>query len=236
MPNRYSFYRTFFQFIPFILFLFGSAPLIAQDEANRRNPYIDQFLVGRINDAPLEQYEGSPYPVKQFESARVYLKDGSVSENWLRYNAYRDEMEFQKNEQTFEVVNKKDIDRIELGSVLYYCITLYDRENRPKMGYAQRAMGNDSLGLYLQKLVSFRPAKKHNIAGQGYTPDRFVPDQPRYHLIVPDRGSIPLSDRKKTFYEQLEQLSPDLAKMAKDQKIGANANGYREITTLLLAQ
>lgn len=208
--------------------------LTAQDQANRQNPYVDQFLIGRVNEPTLEKFEGSPYPVQTFEPATVYLKNGGTSDHQLRYNAFRDEMEFQKNGKTFEVINKKDIDHIQLGLTRYYCFPLSDREHQPKLGYGRRILGNDSLALYQQKLVGFRPAKRHMIAGQGYSPASYVKQQPRYFLRYPGQPTLLLSARKKLFYEQLEALAVGLSQIAKERRLGADEEGYRAITTLLL--
>ncbi len=205
----------------------------AQNETQNLNRFVDDFVTGRPVGS---QYEGTKLKSSpDFKESTIYLKNGKITTENLRYNAYLDEMEFQKSGIVYQVTNKRDIDSLELNGHLYECLLLLDRKDRPKMGYAFRLNGNDSLALYVQYLQSYEDPKQFPLAYAEDKPTGYVDDPPRYLLRYPGLGVIELSSVRKRFYEQLKLVSAETAQWARKSKLKTNETGYLQLLDYLIA-
>lgn len=60
-----------------------------------------------------DNISGTPYPSKNFASAKIGTSDQQIS---VRYNSYNDEVEFKKDDQILSLLKKPEYSRIEITS------------------------------------------------------------------------------------------------------------------------
>jgi len=74
------------------------------------------------NNLKISDIQGTPYLDGEFSPGKITTKDGTVyTEIPLRYNAYSDELEFQKDKDAYNIEPKTLIIRAEFGGAIFSC-------------------------------------------------------------------------------------------------------------------
>lgn len=148
-------------------------------------------LTGTLNYADVE---GTPYYTTDFIKGTVYLNNGDYASFPLRYDIFRDEIEFLKENKIFWVV-KKDIKYVRYGSEML--IPLFSVSDTSRQDY-----------FFLLEAGRYKLLKKARI---------------EYNPLVPPKGyseTIPARFRRISdeFYIQLEGTPVQKIKSGKDLK------------------
>jgi hypothetical protein len=137
------------------------------------------FLINQVKTLELRSLEsrnysdieGNPYYTKEFINSVIFLRDGNYLNQPLRYDMYRDEMEFNK-EGIIYWLRKKEIKYIRHGSDMIF-VSSEDGDTN-KLGFFFLKDEGRYL-LFLKKAVLFEPM----VPPKGYSetiPEKFSPD------------------------------------------------------------
>lgn len=209
-------------------------PLLAQvqQSSDVTNLVNDVFLNGKPGELPNGNYEGSPYPVEDFQTGEVHFKNGKNAVNRLRYDAARDEMQFKQGDEILVIIRLETVDRVEVGGRTYFPMPLLDQEGESKVGYLEKLVDGEA-ALYVQYPRVFKKAEEPASSYDQYKPNRFEAEKPKYFLKYPGRITIQLLDYKQGFYEQLATLSEEVEVLAKKNKIKPKEAGYEKLVNLI---
>ncbi|MBK6817786.1 MAG: hypothetical protein IPK94_09855 [Saprospiraceae bacterium] len=190
-----------------ILFLCSSLwlnSLSAQFDVIRGSDIEDYMLIkqqdpfGRQADDVL----GSPYLNDTFKVADVYTTKGIFKDVLVRYDVYRDWIEFLKNNQTFILDPSADLLKVDLHDQAWY-VQPYEEGGRLKLGFFKMLVG-DKVKLMVRKTVKFQDRKLAKALEAKGTPPQYVPGKDQYYLRVDTRPSELLYSAKK-----IADLLPD---------------------------
>ena len=131
------------------------------------------------NSLSYSDIEGTPYYTNEFIKSTVYLKNGNYASAPLRYDLYRDEMEFKLDNQVFWLT-KKDIKLIRYGNEMVF--TAPSISDTSKLGYFFiNDLGKNKL--FCKKGVTFLPF----IPPKGYAatvPNRFERNKDEFYIVL----------------------------------------------------
>ncbi len=155
---------------------------------------------------------GSPYQNKNFLPAKI---SGSLNENVsVRYNSYKDEIEFKKENEIFSLPKKAEYSRIEVISPRQV-IVLLDTTTESNGYFYEIAKGNTSLYKKIKtKFIDFVPAPN------GYASDKpanFKMLDPEYYIASKDKFLKPKN--QKEIIEQFPDKKESLTSFFKSNKI-----------------
>jgi len=153
-----------------IIFLISSCNSFGQKSAQRLykslNLY-DPAFVQKYNEMVVRKQmenditatvDGSPYFEQRFEKGNIITKDSTLySGILLRYNAYKDVMEFKKDSFAFEISNQFPVKQLSIKGVVYEK-KIFESNHTPKIGYFQRIIAG-AINLYAQNSISYIKAK-----------------------------------------------------------------------------
>ncbi|WP_294250916.1 hypothetical protein [uncultured Chryseobacterium sp.] len=155
---------------------------------------------------------GSPYQNKSFLPAKI---SGSPNENVsVRYNNYKDEIEFKKNDEIFSLPKKAEYSRIEVISTRQI-IVLLNISDETNGYFYELVKGNNSLYKKSKtKFIDFVPASN------GYTSDKpasFKTMDPEYYINIKNKFIKPKN--QKEIIEQFPDKKESLTSFFKSNKI-----------------
>ena len=99
-----------------------------------------------------EEVEGKPFVVETFLPANVKGYNGSFL---LRYNAYRDEMEFENENEINFLVKNDSLEIYFLNSKKHYKILEHNFNKERVKGYLVVVSENDKISLYKKEKIVF---------------------------------------------------------------------------------
>ena len=158
--------------------------------------YIDATGAGRINSSrvlnefsslrnknsrfnvPLEEIKGSMYYEEAFKEGTI-VREGSaiISGQFLRHNAFSDEIEIKTNQniasEDFVVLNKEEKISVEIGSISYLYRSFFPSKNKTQKGYLIPLVMGSPYRLYQQKIKEYREEQKASPGLGASIPARF---------------------------------------------------------------
>jgi hypothetical protein len=135
--------------------------------------------------------EGSPYYSDSYLESVVYFKDGNYASVPLRWDIFRDEMEFAKDNRIQWLI-KKNVNFIKFGNDTIFLAAVEADTAKPNYYLIK---DNDEIKLFYRKVAKFYPYVKP----QGYTnsvPDRFLPDHDIIFMKKGDQSPVRIITRK----------------------------------------
>jgi hypothetical protein len=124
--------------------------------------------IRNLTDKSYNEIEGSPYYTKDFIKSTIFFRDGNYSNQLLRYDMFRDEMEFNKEGKILWLI-RKDIKYIRYGTDMIF-VSSVDADTN-KLGYYILKDDGTYL-LFYKKTALYEPM----VPSKGYSepiPDRF---------------------------------------------------------------
>jgi len=130
-----------------------------------------------IKSPNYDEYVGSPYLNKNFELSEIYLKDKTAYKLPLRFNIYKNSMEYKIDNDIFEIANPELINKIVSDSSTFIYITIIG-----KGGYFDLLVsGKCSLvKRYVIKMNEAQPPKPY----QDAKPAEFSRLTDRFYLVL----------------------------------------------------
>jgi hypothetical protein len=128
---------------------------------------------------------GSPYLNKDLVLGQVIFKSGDTTAYYLRYDMYRDDMEYLINKSLYSVVNIPALDHIDLNGQRIVYKTYYDN-NRLSKGYLIQLV-IDQCSLYQKLQVKFEDAQPmQSMPFREATPAQFKSTPVKWYFTADD--------------------------------------------------
>lgn len=175
-------------------------------------------LTGNIHETTTyDEVSGSPYLFKEFTTSNVYFKSGNKPVEYLiNYNAYKDQVEFIENDNTYAIVNTNKVNKIEIDKQTFV-YSQYHNYNDIKEGYFVELV-SDYISLYRREIIITISTNKSAAYSDTDTKDnKFVKDKPLYYISVYGEPLRLIKNKKKL--RQLFFNHPALDEFMKKEKI-----------------
>lgn len=108
-----------------------------------------QSVFQEVND-----YEGSPYLNDDFLLGDVFINDGRYQNVLLRYNIYKDYIEFKKDSRSYILDPNKKVQKITIGSNVFV-VEEFPFRSQKKLGYLM-LLDSGKASLMMKHIVSYR--------------------------------------------------------------------------------
>lgn len=171
-----------------ISFLYQCVPVSGQGFLINQ---VKTLEIRNLTDKSYNDIEGSPYYTKDFIKSTIFFRDGNYSNQPLRYDMFRDEMEFNK-EGKILWLNRKDIKYIRYGTDMIFVSSL-DADTSKSGYYFLKDEGKYLL--FYKKTALYEPM----VQPKGYSetiPDRFKQGNDLVFIKLIGNPALKIRNRK----------------------------------------
>jgi hypothetical protein len=164
--------------------------------------------------AATETIKGSPYLNDQYVEGTITYANKSATVP-LRYNAFKDMMEYQQNGQAL-VLDARDIQRVQLGDDTFVACA-YDNSGKKKFGFFT-LLDSGEMVLLGKKSITYVPAMKGRALDGSDMPAQYKPGADTYYYTLGD-GTLKQVDNLKALLADLPENQSAVADYARKEKI-----------------
>ncbi|MGA0273390.1 MAG: hypothetical protein ACO3J1_03355 [Flavobacteriaceae bacterium] len=179
-----------------------------------------------------EDIRGSMYFDSKFKESIVLLLGAPIQEQiFLRYNAFKDEIEIGKSMEqlnTTEVLTKRTSVKVQIGDYLYIPFALDAKEN-DKLSYLIQIFSNKTHQLFLKKSKYFVDEKPAPSGIGGFLPARFEDKISIYYKSNKQEKPVEIKANKKSILNLFPNQEEELKKYLKKEDIK-----FKEVEDLIL--
>lgn len=172
-------------------------------------------------DTTVKDAEGSMYLDEQFLPCKIACYSGEIP--FIRYNAYKDEMEFKRNDQLFYLA-KNDTCALAFASKIYR-YAFYKEIEGETSGYLEilTEEPNTNYHLYKKNKVKLLPAEPATSSYKEDKPAQFAPEKAKYFI---NKGNtiVELPRKKKEVIAFFEGKNEAVEKYLKENKNALNSD------------
>lgn len=184
--------------IVIFLFIILTNSLNAQ---NMLNGLMDEYRFTKMREGTFSGYnlkmseiQGTPYLNLEFSTGKIVTnKETIYTDIPLRYNAYSDDLEFRKDNETYNINPKTIIKRAEFGGVIFACLQ-YDSGDKIKNGLFE-ILTEGKATLLVRYSVRFSD-KEEAKAYADPKPPRFEEVQKTHYIIIDGNPAKLISNKK----------------------------------------
>jgi hypothetical protein len=216
-----------FSYLVISIFLFFTHGVISAQNSDYYDPLIynidtriEHNVSGVSSNIDLSTVKGSPYENKNFQLGKaVNRTTGKPEDFYLRYNVYNDVIELKKSNASTDIgglIKSEDIYAI-INNREYHYKKYLDSKSKQKEGYFILLKKGKHSSLYLKKLKDFKDKVMPKDNFEKEKPATFTDDQTYY--LQKGNVLVHVASRKKKFLEQYPEISKDLGKYIKSEKI-----------------
>jgi len=181
-----------------------------------------------LNDLKMSDIQGTPYLNKEFSSGKIFTPEGTIYENiLLRYNAYSDDLEFQKGEDTYNIDPKTIIRRAEFGGTVFGCMK-YDYFDKIQNGLFE-ILTEGKATLLVKYTIKFLEKEKAQ-AFVDPKPARFEAPKKEYYIALSDLPAK-LITNKKSLLELFGNRKDEMESYISKNKLSIRADD--ELTKII---
>ena len=201
-----------------LLLLIGTGNLWGQQTIfQNRNAHNTLFGTSSMNkEVNLEkEAKGSHY----FQDSFLYAFVDDMEKPFkMRYNAFFDEMEFERDGVTY------DLDKEQYKSVNFddinkkYVLVNYQDGNENKRGFLVELVGSQKTSLFKSEKIIFVEGKKATSGFGVDTPSEYKPDKEKYFLKLADGSIVSAPGSKNKFFQLFQGKEKDIEKFMKENK------------------
>ncbi|WP_276370707.1 hypothetical protein [Chryseolinea sp. H1M3-3] len=200
-----------------VLYLFIGSPTLAQATTGRN---IDDHLLikdaQRALGAKEENIEGTPYLDDSFTQGEVYFAKGKPTVVPVRYNIYKDWVEYQQNNQTYILDPNERIKKIKLGERILI-VESFESRGKTKQGYFI-LIDSGKVMLLSKKTVTYRERTEAKALEAGATPAKYTQGPDRFFFKV-ENGQVQSVENVKSVIAALPNNHDELNRFVKEEKI-----------------
>jgi len=211
------FLLTFFQIIIFTLFCNGQSNTGFNDLMGKIH---QQKMISGLNNNDESQISGSPYLGKHFKSCLIIRTDQSkIRDMSLRFNVFRNTMEFKQKETILEIADPTLISRIVFDSCVFIYAP-YTAGSKIRLGYFQLITEGKYQLLKMYK-VDLKKSSNINDVGPTSVSNRFESLPPEYYLRY-GTGMAYLLNSQKGFIKAIQPISREVIDTIQQKKINVH--------------
>ncbi len=199
----------------------------AQTYVERSEELLSRLRLNRninaLEGVSYESIEGNPFVFRDFVPGAMVLRNGETYPLNLRYDIYKNEIQFRLEGKTevFAITNPEDIATLILDSLKFqnfgYSNSPDDKAAVGKAWFILKADGRCKLLIKKNmRLQDAQPAKPY----QDPKPAKFILQSDSYYLKLQDGNAIKVSN-KKDIFSILSDKSSELSKFIDSNKLNA---------------
>jgi hypothetical protein len=159
--------------------------------------------------------KGTPYLDESYINAEISFANNTKTVP-VRYNAYKDLMEYQQNGQALVLDPSTTIKKVSLGEQTYV-VEKYDADGKVMPGYFV-LLDTGKITLYARKGVKFVPARKGGAMDGSDQPAEFKRTPDTFYFKIGE-GTIQELKNIKTMIAALPDKREEMTQYAKKEKI-----------------
>ena len=179
-----------------------------------------QKMISGHNNNDESQISGSPYLGKHFKSCLIIRTDQSkIRDMSLRFNVFRNTMEFKQKETILEIADPTSINRIVFDSGVFIYAP-YTAASKIRLGYFQLLTEGKYQLLKMYK-VDFKEKSKINDVGPTSVSNRFESLPPDYYLRY-GTGMAYLLNSQKGLIKAIQPISQEVIDTIQQKKINVH--------------
>ncbi|MEN9336017.1 MAG: hypothetical protein RLZZ500_1004 [Bacteroidota bacterium] len=172
-------------------------------------------------DETKEQAEGSMYFDEQFMPCKITCFTGEIP--FIRYNAYKDEMEFKRNDQLFYLA-KNDTCAIAFATKVFR-YAFYTENEGETSGYLEilNEEPKANYSLYKKSKIKLQPAEPAINSYKEDKPAKFTPEKAKYFIKVGNQ-IVEFPKKKKDIIAFFEGKKEAVEKYLKENRNALNSD------------
>lgn len=183
-----------------------------QSNSSATTDFYSQYMVNKRSTDAYDDIEGSPYLNSKFLAGDIHYPQKNYSNINLRYNIYKDEFEFSKNNNSYVLSNADKITFLNVDNNKWVYLELPDLE----LSGFYNSIGNydDAVLLkkYNVKYISERPAQSY----KPYQKATFSEPEISYYLLFNKTKVVELYLSKRKSPKKLSDKKSELKKFLKE--------------------
>lgn len=199
-----------------ILSLFFITFTQAQQDLSLRRVMIEVEENNKREGQVLDRFtKGSPYLSNDFVPAVI---DGATPAS-IRYNAYRDQMEFIQDGQFYFLMAKANETEVnfDIGNQKYLYLD-YKDNGKDKIGYLKEIFA-DKIKLYKKETITFKAGKAAETSYDTKTNDTYHREKDTYFIKLEDRSIENFPKNKNKLTQQFPELKSQIDQYFKSNKV-----------------
>ncbi len=160
--------------------------------------------------------DGSPYLFEDWRNGSIYMNNGdTIVSIMLRYNVYKDEMQFQNEDKIYTIGSPENIARIILDNQTFVYLN-YEEEGKPKKGYFEvLSQGTTCL---LQRHFPTILAANFNVALNSGNKNDQLSLKKKFYLKK-EALVVEIDKKGKNYVSAFDLKGKDIQKFAKDNDL-----------------
>ena len=169
---------------------------------------------------------GSPYISEEFSKAHISVIDSIID---MRYNVYKDEMEFKKNSKTYYVPISDSLLIKFISTNEHYIYSSYKLNELTQKGYLLSLTKNKKNNLYLKKNIILVPFKEAINSYDQPKPAHYRKDSDAYLIGLVDGNIVEMPSKKKELLKMFPNKEKEIETFLK-----SNKTSFKEEKDLIL--
>ena len=178
--------------------------------------YAEKTLYGESG----ERIDGSPYLDDEFTTGDIYGKNGKYTGIVMRYNVYKDYIEFKQKDVVYILDPNPTVMRKATLGDMTLVLSTYESKAGPKHGLFI-LLDSGRLTMLEKRSVQYRPKQEPKAIETTGKPARYVKGPTEYYYQLGDGNALEVGNLKK-FIAALPDHQDELTAFAKEHKISAN--------------
>ncbi len=200
------------------------------------NGLMENFRFKKMTDGTFTNFnlkmsdiQGTPYLDNEFNQGKIITAEGAVyTDIPLRYNAFTDDLEFQKGTDTYNIDPKTLVKRAEFGGVIFCCLP-YDADGKIKNGLFE-ILTEGKATLLVKYTVKFLEQEQVK-AYADPKPARFEEAQKEFYITFEGAPAKVISN-KKNFLEMCGAQKSEMESYISKNKL--SVKGDDNLTKLVV--
>ena len=180
----------------------------------------DHLLIKLANTglygAPEEEFDGTPYLNETFVAGDVYGNKDRYVGVPMRYNMYKDIIEFKQNELLYILDPEPRIKKVNLGNVVLV-VEKYEFKGKMKYGYLT-LLDSGKVMLMSKKVVNYTPGHAPKALESAATPAKYSKSADIFFYRTRNSELVKV-DNLKNMIEGFPDRQEELSQFAKTEKI-----------------
>lgn len=201
----------------YLLFFLATFSMYLTKAQNMTNEPIKERFEGTITEViTYDEVEGTPYRYDDFIRGEVYLKSNDDFIFYeINYNAFKDRMEYRKNQQTYTVTNPDQIKKIIIDDDVFVYKDFYNY-NFSNQGYFVEVI-DDYISLYKKVLIEKSTSTNVAYTNTQNVKGTFYNLKPLYYISIYGDPLVFIKSKRK--FKKLFFDNPAVANFLKEEKI-----------------
>jgi hypothetical protein len=180
------------------------------------------FTATMAQQASAQKIEGTPYLDENYVDGEIYYGEAKRAQVPLRYNIYRDLMEYQQNGKPLVLDPSDKIKKVRLGENTFI-VDKFEFEGKTKLGFLN-LLDSGKVTLLSKKVVKYQEPLKGRALDGGDLPAKFSRSTDAFFFKV-GGGIAQKIDNVKDMIATLPDKQEELKQFVKKEKISPKKEG-----------